>query len=73
MSLYGIQESGNVPETLSVISKLSPFIREFHGTFNVQNVAGALQGLQKLRSGIPQVDELVAALAPHIERSSGMS
>jgi hypothetical protein len=72
MSLYGIQESGNTPETLSVISKLSPFIREFHGTFNVQNVAGALQGLQKLKSGVPQVDELLAALAPHIERSSGV-
>jgi hypothetical protein len=72
MSLYGIQESGNVPETLGVISKLSPFISEFQGTFNVQNVAGVLQGMQKLKSGVPQVDELLVALAPHIERASGV-
>ena len=37
MSLYGIKEfSSSDAVTLSIISKLSPFIREFEGSFNVQ-------------------------------------
>ena len=37
MSLYGIKEfSSSDPVTLSIIAKLSPFIREFEGSFNVQ-------------------------------------
>ena len=34
-------------------------------------MAGSLQGLQKMKSGVVEVDELFAALAPHVGRSQG--
>lgn len=52
MSLYGLRDfSSNEVETRHVITALGPYIRDFKGSFNVQNVAGAFQGLQKMKSG----------------------
>jgi hypothetical protein len=53
MSLYGLRDfSSNENETRQVITALGPYIRDFKGSLNVQNVAGAFQGLQKMKSGV---------------------
>ena len=35
-----------------ILRVLAPYVKSFTGQLNVQNVAGALQGLQKMRSGM---------------------
>ena len=37
--------------SFQALAALGPYIRDFQGSFTVQNVAGALQGLQKMKSG----------------------
>ena len=72
MSLYGLKEfTSQNDETIKILNALNPFIRDFDGPFNVQNVAGCLQGMQKMRSGTKQVDSLVGYLAPMIAKAGG--
>jgi hypothetical protein len=72
MSLYGLKEfSSQQQETLEMLDVLVPLVAGFSGTFNTQNVAGSLQGLQKLRSGPKSVDSLVGALAPLVATANG--
>jgi hypothetical protein len=50
---------------------LEPHIRNFKGQLTSNNVAQALNGLQRMRSGPKAVDSLIGALAPHVRNAKG--
>ena len=73
MSVYGLREQSSAhEETLAVVARLTAhFHANFDGSLSAQNVAATLQGMQKLRSGVKEVDELVAVLAPLVGAAHG--
>ena len=87
MSLYGLKElSSTHNETLALIAQIVPHIRDnFDGgvsptgtplsssqpPLSAQNVAAAMQGLQKMRSGTKEVDELVAVMGHLVAGAQG--
>ena len=70
-TLYGLQGMNiEHAEVRSLLSTVTPIVRNFDGIFNAQAVGNALYGLQGMSSGSDEVRDLMMALHPIVDNCS---